>query len=587
MQIMRRWFVDRGLAVVLTTFVVYVLLAPAHVVDGDNAEFATVGALGGRAHPSGYPAYVLFLRATSWLPGASAAHTEALATVALSVLTLVCLHAACRAWGAGVGAASAVVALYGSSPVVLRMHTEAEVFGPNALIVATVLWLAASHGPLRGVARAGALGLTAGLGLGNHLTCALVAPVGLLGVVRGIREDEQPVLAVAAAVGGLLLGLSTYVYLFIADGPVSFGRVDTVSDAVDFFLRTDYGGPAAFLPGGNEPDPAANLVAVAATFGRAYLWGPAAFGVAMLFYRCVRPGAGECRAGWIALALSWTVAGPLLALRFNVDPEGLGLYVSQRFHLLPLLLMSIPVAIGLQLAGGRVAARLGSRLTSSAAITVVSVLVVLASTIASLPWLRAVHSPAMQLGVRNTLRSLPANAVVIVHSEDLCFGADYLQHVEGQRIDVVVVCWTVTSRDWYRERLAADGVTLTERFDSELSAKQAEALLATGRALFVERSHKAVAEALPSYPYGILTRVVSRGEATPSLREVVDLNRRLYESFDLDYPHPRRGDDYAAAAHRRYAATWVTLARALDHAGDAQAAADALELAARLAPARD
>jgi hypothetical protein len=585
---MRHWFVDRGLAVVLVTFIAYVVLAPSHVVDGDNAEFATVGSLGGRAHPSGYPAYVLYLRATSWLPGHSPAHTAALATVVLSALTLLVLHAACRVWGAGAGAASVAVALYAASPVVLRMHTEAEVFGPNAFVVATVLLIAASDGPLRAVTRAAALGLTAGLGLGNHLTCAIVAPVGLLGVARGIRESEgRGLVAGVAAIGGLLLGLSTYVYLFVADGPVSFGRVDTVSDLLDFFLRTDYGGPGAFLPGDHAPKPVANLLALGETLGRAWLWGPAVLAVAMLFYRCARTSHGEARAGWIALAVSWTIAGPLLVLRFNVDPEGLGLYVSRRFHLLPLLLFSIPVAVSLQLVGERIAPRLGSRLTSPTAVATASVLIVLTGTIASLPWLRAVHSPAMETGVRNMLRSLPQNAVVIANSEDLCLGADYLQHVEGERPDVVVACWVLTSRQWYRDRLQTRGVRVTGHYQLELPRQQADALLAMERPLFVDRSQKTVRDELPSYPYSILIRLLPRHESPPSLQEVVDLNRRLYAEFDLDYPHPRRGDDYAAVAHKRYAATWVTLAAALAKEGDTTASASALELAAQLAPRRD
>jgi hypothetical protein len=57
--------------------VVYIGLASGDVVDGDSAELATLGALGGRAHPSGYPLYVLWLRAWSWLPGATPAHTAA------------------------------------------------------------------------------------------------------------------------------------------------------------------------------------------------------------------------------------------------------------------------------------------------------------------------------------------------------------------------------------------------------------------------------------------------------------------------------------------------------------------------------
>jgi len=91
---------DRSWLVGLCALVVYVALAPPHVVAADNAEFATLGALGGAAHPSGYPLYVLWLRAWSWLPGTSPAHTAAIATAILGALSIAVLHAACRAWGA-------------------------------------------------------------------------------------------------------------------------------------------------------------------------------------------------------------------------------------------------------------------------------------------------------------------------------------------------------------------------------------------------------------------------------------------------------------------------------------------------------
>src|SRR4249920_3715606 len=96
---MRDALVQRGGLVTFAMLVLYGWLAPAHVVDGDNAEFCTLAATGGAAHPSGYPLYVLWLRALSWLPG-TPAHAAALATVILAAASMGVLHAACRAWGA-------------------------------------------------------------------------------------------------------------------------------------------------------------------------------------------------------------------------------------------------------------------------------------------------------------------------------------------------------------------------------------------------------------------------------------------------------------------------------------------------------
>lgn len=585
---LNRLLVDRGVLLALAVFMLYVVLAPSTVVDGDNAEFATVGAIGGRAHPSGYPAYVLYLRATSWFPGSSPAHTAAIATALLGAVLVLVLQSACRAWGARPHAASFACGIYAASPVVLRMHTEAEVFALNGLIVALVLTFSATKGPLQGMARAGALGLIAGIGLGNHLTCVLVAPVGLLGAVRAVRETTgSKALTVAFAVGGLAIGLSTYAYLAIADGPVSFGRIERFGDLLDFFLRTDYGGPGGFVPTGQTVAAATNLGALLETVGRGWLWLPGLAGIAVLAHRSIRPGTDESRWAWRLLAVSFVLAGPLLVLRFNIEPTGLGRYVCQRFHLLPLLLLCIPIATAFDEATRALQQRVPlDRLRSPALAAVLTVAVVLVLTSTSLSWLRGVHSPAMEKGVQNLLQSLPENAVVIVNSEDVCFAADYVQHVTRQRPDVEIACWVLTSRQWYIDRLARRGVPFVGGYSKQVTKAQANAILAR-RPLFVDRSMLEVLAAIPSHPHGTVIRLMPPGEKPPPLGDVVTLNRRLYEAYDLAYPRPSTEDDYAAVAHKRYAATWIILAKALQAAGDEQGAADAAELARQLAPSRD
>src|SRR5690606_29977302 len=133
----------------------------------------------------------------------------------------------------------------------------------NHVVAAAVLWLSASDAPVRGARRVAWLGLVAGLGIANHLTCTLLAPVGLLGVVRGIREASLPRGAtVALAVGALVLGLSPYLYLLITpDTQLSWGTVRSFDDLVGMVTRRDYGGPGAFLPGENKVPMTENLIA--------------------------------------------------------------------------------------------------------------------------------------------------------------------------------------------------------------------------------------------------------------------------------------------------------------------------------------
>ena len=580
---MLRGLLDRGGLIGIASLALYVALACPSFVDGDSTEMATLGAVGGAAHPSGYPAFVLWLRAMSWLPGSSAAHTAALATALLGAATAWIVYLACRAWGARALAAAIVAGLYATSPLALRYATEAEVFTGNQLVCAAILWLAAARGPLRGTARIVALGLIAGLGMANHLTCVLVAPLGLLGVVRGLRESRLPLAGgVLLAVGALAVGLTPYLYLFVApDNAASWSAVRSWSALVAHVLREDYGGPGAFSPHAGAVDVGANLGAFVRTLGRAWWWLPLAVGVGWLGVRCARSTAAtmdrEPRAGWWLLAASFVVAGPLLAARFDIEPVGLGLYVCRRFHMLPLLLLAPAIAGGLD----AVLARIPQRLVSLA--WVVAVAAVLASALRALPEVAAVHSPAVEVGVRNMLAAAPPAAVLIVTDEELGFGVAYLQLTEGQRADVTVVIWPLTPLPWYRARLARAGVHVTAGA-GPASTRLATDLLAAGRPVLVDAYAANILATLPTYPDGILFRVLADRAQLPSVDALAALNAARLAAWQLDYAPPGPDDELATAMHERYARTWMIIAQAIANTDGAAAAQSAVETARRLGP---
>jgi len=576
MQRLRRFAIDQGGALALAVAVFYVLGACPYIVENDNAEFATLGAAGGIAHPSGYPAYVLWLRAWSWLPVSSPAHAAAIATAILGVLQVLVLHAACRAWGARPLAATLAVGVYAVAPLVARYNTSAEAFAMNGLVVALVLWLAAANGPARGMLRAGLLGLVAGLGLANHLTCAVAAPVGLLGVVRAVRE-AGPLRSLPIAIGGLALGLGAYLYLLIApDHLASWRHPENLSDIVAIVLREDYGGMFGFSGSDAALPWAENLAELARTLGRSWLWILPVGGLAALGVAIARPRR-EPRAGWIALAATIVLAGPLLVTRFDIPLDVVGLWTVRRFHLLPILLFVIPIALALELAAARYEARLAGRLPA-----VLVVLVVLAATIASMPYLRRFRSPAMDYEVRNTLASLPQHAVLIGGVDELDVGIRYLQLACGERTDVTVIRWQTINWDWYAAKLAPFHYDKAKPFPRRQLIEQA---FARGLPVFVKVGiDKSDLDGLGRYPYGIVDRVLPPGAPMPTLDEVVTQNRDLFAKFRLDYAFPGRDDEWATWMHFNYEAVWRRLAGSLARAGNAAGAAAARDLAAQLAP---
>ncbi|MEO6771856.1 MAG: DUF2723 domain-containing protein [Kofleriaceae bacterium] len=564
-------------------FAVYVWLAPAHIVDGDNAELATLGSLGGVPHPTGYPLYMIWLRAMQWLPGANPAHTAALATAILGAGSIVVLHAACRAWGARPAAATLACAIFAAAPVVVEMNTEAEVFALNNLAAATILWLAARGGPLRGIWRAAALGLVAGLGISDHVTCALLAPVGIYGVVCGVRESRA-VPAIALALAGFVVGLLPYTYLLVtAENARSWGRhIDSFHALMFHFLRNDYGGPGAFAPNRTPVPMLDNLAEFARILGRWWWWLPAITGLVMLGIRVVRRREGDSRIAWATLALSWLLCGPLLVIKFNVALEGVGLFVVHRFHLLPALLLAVPIAVAASDAGGWLAPRVPRLVPFAGALGFV---VFVAALVTSLPYVQAVHSPAVEQNARNMLASLPPHAVVIVAEDDLDLASSYLQLVEGVRTDVEVIMWYAISRPATRERVEHDlGITIPKSGQDIFVAYFAAAVLATGRPLFVDGYQRHVLEAYPTYPFGILFRVLPKGSPRPPIREVFALNRDLYAKFVFGYPLPPPDAAWPARVHDRLAHPWQIIYDALVAAGDRDDAAFALALGRSLVP---
>jgi hypothetical protein len=583
----KRWVTNHGTRTAvlgLITLTVYAVLAPPWIVEGDNAELAGLSVLGGAAHPTGYPLYVLWLRAWSWLPAHSAAHAAALATALLTAIEVMLVDAAARAWGARPAAATLVAALVAASPVVMRVQSQAEVFALNGAIVAAVLWLAANAGelaarggelagggPLRGERRVIALALVAGLGLANHLTCAFVAPIGVLGVVRGFRETARPRALVAAlGVAALIIGVLPYAYLLVAPSTaMSWGKIATLGDLVHHVLRIDYGGPSQLGPHGTHVAAVDSLWALARTLGRAFLWLPIA---AAAFAWKAR---SETRAAWLCWLASFVIAGPLFVARFNLPPAGLELYTVSRFHLLPMVLLAIPIAVGLTWLAERLPAR------SPVIVGVVIAAIAGADVLVSYPQVARYHTAAVQRSLENMLTSLPPNAIVIGTQDILLFGAGYLQAVDGVRPDVTVIMTPQLGVPFYRARITQKtGVDLAPMLTSDTpSVRLAELMLATGRPVFIDQFQGNIAKSFPVTPFGAVFRVLPRGATVPPIEELFATNKALYEKFRFDYPTPRPADDLAAQAHAQYAAVWRALAGGLvdpEHRAYADAMAHAL-----------
>ncbi len=539
-----------------------------HVQGGDNPEFATLFARWGVAHPSGYPVYSLYLRALSFVPASSPAHGAAIATTLLGLAAVAALYMAARAWGASAWSALLATTLFATATLPWSLSTAAEVFALNTLVAALMLWFGAPFAPLTPVLRCVALGAVAGVGLGNHLSCVALAPIGLFALVREARASARPARAAALAVLAALPGIANYASLVVVarlgGDRMLWGNTSTLGGLVHHVLRRDYG--TLSLSAAPRPlAPGAHLVALAEG-----LWSESrGVGVILALVGLVTALTGRSRrAHTVALVGSLLVAGPLLVARFNLPLVGVGAAVVARFYLLPLTLLVVPVAMGFDRVVHNVALDPRLRLLLVAAFAAVGIGL-------SRGEVQTQHAPDVEHYLLDTIETLPPRAVLLTTSDDVTFGTLYTRHALGLRADVVTINPSLLHLDPYRVRVSAQlGVALPPpRRGSVDSVALARAVMATGRPLFLaEVFSQAIVYALPTYPLGTLVRVLPDGTPPPPLRDVLADNEARFQGFRMR-PTTGTAAPWQAVARERYARNWVTLAAAARSQGQSTVAA--------------
>ncbi|HEX4338921.1 MAG TPA: DUF2723 domain-containing protein [Polyangiaceae bacterium] len=550
-------------------FGLYIATASSHVLGEDNGEFCALYAAGGVAHPSGYPLYTTLLRAFAWLPVTTPARGAALVTVAIGLAAVALLYMACRAWGAGTAAAALASALYGTAPLAWDLATKAEVFALNAALAASIVLVAAPHGPFRGMRRAAVLGLLFGLGLSNHHSVVFLAPLGVAGLCAAFAETARRVRALFAVVVGGVLGLSPYATLpFAASGAGwVWGDVTTLHGVVAHFLRRDYGTTSLAL-GPAHPSIAANLGALTRTlvedsrgFALVGLWV-----LTVALVRVVRPAKGARPVALAALAASFVLAGPLFATRMNVELSPEGAAIVRRFHLLPLLLLAVPFAVGVEPLLARVRAPLQGAIVATA---------VVAGAVLGFGRVQDERGPMLERYIVDLLETAPENAVVLGSGDLRVFGVLYAQLGLGLRRDVVFVSPALLHHDWYRRRIeTALGFALPPASAGSIdTVALAERLLDAGRpVLLSDLFTPAISKTLPTYPLGVLVAVLPRGAFPPSPSSLEGRNLAVFAAYHVD---PKLLDEERAwtrGARDAYRRPWTVLGAAYRAAGDTESA---------------
>jgi hypothetical protein len=531
--------------------VAYFVTACPHVLGADNGEFATIFAEGGGAHPPGYPLYALYLRAMSWMPGVNAAEASARATALLGGAAIALSYFACRAWGASRAAAIVSVGLFGVWRVAWEQFTQAEAFALNSVLCAAFLAVAGPEGRLSGARRLIVLGALTGLGAAHHHTLATLAPIGVLAGARALRHEGARLRDLGLAILAALAGVSAYLYpVLVARHPAGrwiWGEPTDLTGVVHLFLRWDYWTTRQGPRGSSE-----QVQALASGMGEAFAQVGLVLAAVGLLVMALR-FAGR-KSAWpdaMALLASVGLAGPLLLMQFEGRPIGIGHAISERFYLLPALLLCVAMARGV---GLLIDGRRRPRTWAAAALTALA----LYHALLVRERVREETRPTIDRYARNILSSVPQGAVIAGNGDIQIFTVLYMQHAEHRRTDVTYLDVGMLALPWYGDE-PSQKLGLSEAAASNLP-RLCDEVLDGGRSLFFTTPDFVLPPRFVLLPFGALFRVVRDTEKIPPVEQLEAENLAIAKTFAWDETPVKDRWSWFGVTENAYRATWLAIA---------------------------
>ena len=154
----------------------------------DGGDLITAAAVGGIAHPTGYPLYLLLARLFQYIPiGTLAFRTNLMSAIATALGAVLIYEIVTRSlqpsqrfrsWPAGLAAGYA----FGLAPLIWSQAVITEVYALQSCLILLILYLYIQPIPSTLPAQVRLdrwRGLLLGLAMGNHLTTLMIIPVAM------------------------------------------------------------------------------------------------------------------------------------------------------------------------------------------------------------------------------------------------------------------------------------------------------------------------------------------------------------------------------------------------------------------------
>jgi hypothetical protein len=200
------------IAALMVSFLLYLRTMAPTVYGLDSAELTAGAYLLGIVHAPGSPTFMLLGHLFTWLPFGDIGYRVNLLSAASAALAIGFVCAVLRQL-TGRPYLSLAGALYlGTTYYFWISAVAAELYALHAAFIGVLLWLALRWRRQRRTATLLLFFVLFGLGLGNHLTLAVLAPGFAVLLASGPGEIRRPHTLVAAAMC-LAAGCAVYLYL--------------------------------------------------------------------------------------------------------------------------------------------------------------------------------------------------------------------------------------------------------------------------------------------------------------------------------------------------------------------------------------
>jgi hypothetical protein len=429
--------VDRRTALAFgLPFVLYLLTLAPTVYNLDSAEFSTAAATGGIVRATGYPLYLLIGRAWSLLPVGDVGYRMNLLSAFSGALTLALAERILRRLRVGPWAAFGALGLLATAPFFWALSLIAETYTLHTALMAGVILLLLRWADDPTPRRLAWVTLLLGLSAGNHAATVLLIPGCVWYVLTVAPRRALSPRSLIFATMGLVAGLSVYVYLPLRYGASPAfnyaGHYDATGTFVPLNLRTPEG--LWWLISGQS------FSGQMLAYSGAELWREATHFAAQLWRAFFAVGVGPGLLGVaILLRRNWRLGGMLLL----IFAANAGFYIDYRvvdkdtMFLPAYLVWAVWVGVGshalLEWAKDGLARRWGVWLLRG---------VMVSGVLAAGVWNWSLADQSDDRSARERGEAILAVAepdALVLGWWDTVPVVEYLQLVEGQRLDVQVI----------------------------------------------------------------------------------------------------------------------------------------------------